>query len=340
MVAGVAVSLAGLETGKSWMSDEPDLVFITPTWAGDLDHFRLMRASLEQSPLGKYPHYAVVQTEDLPLFDEFRDSPGLTLLSTRDVLPAEVERRRVRARRLSERFGRNFTRICGSLKRVVSWPLWPSYTGWHTQQLCKLKLATELDCDTAVVIDSDVLVTPHADAGDFFGDSGVVCFAHWQHRSELRGKVRNWSLESERLAGMTSEQSDVNVYFDTPFVFDRKLLDWALRELESSSGKDWWSTLLARPPRRWSEFGYYKAFLASRENQIDIEWRQPAFFRYLFDTRDPKTVVDQVCSFMRDPQVHFVTIHSQASGRHEWSAEDFLVPILSDLRDQRGGGPN
>jgi hypothetical protein len=147
MVAGVAVSLAGLETGKSWMSDEPDIVFVTPTWA------------------------------------------GLTLLSTRDVMPAEVERRRVRARRLSERFGRNFTRICGSLKRLVSWPLWPSYTGWHTQQLCKLKLATELDCDTAVVIDSDVLVTPHADAGDFFGDSGVVCFAHWQHRSELRGAI-------------------------------------------------------------------------------------------------------------------------------------------------------
>lgn len=318
------------------MNGEPRIVFITPTWAGDLEHFRVMRTSLEYSPLARFQHYVVVQDEDLPLFEEFRDRPGLTLLSTRDVLPADVERRRVKARRLSGRLGRDLTRICGSLKRVISWPVWPSYTGWHTQQLCKLKLASELDCDRAVVIDSDVVVTPNANSGDFSGKSGVVCYAQWQKRSELRGKVKHWLAESEMLLGIEPESELVNVYFDTPFVLDRALLNQALGELEAKQGKPWWAAFLSRPPRRWSEFGFYKAFLASRQNELNPElkpeWREPTFFRYLYDTRDPETVVSQVRSFMQDPQVHYVTIHSQASGRHEWPAEDFLVPILSDLK--------
>ncbi len=52
-------------------------VLITPTWAGDFEHFRLMRASLEHSGLSHLPHYVVVQHEDLELFREFADKPGL-----------------------------------------------------------------------------------------------------------------------------------------------------------------------------------------------------------------------------------------------------------------------
>ena len=281
--------------------------------------------------MARFHHYVVVQDEDLYLFEEFRQCSGLTLLSTKDVLPEDVERRREFARKFAGNLGRRFTKIAGSSKRMFSWPDWPSYTGWHTQQLCKLKLASELDCDKAVVLDSDVVVTPHANPKDFYADSGVVCFAQWACRASIRGKVKHWLEESEGLVGVRPDSGLVNVYFDTPFVFDKKLLVEALNELESNYGKPWWSELLARPPRRWSEFGYYKAFLASKDSQINLEWREPTFFRYLYDTRNPETVVDQVRTFMKDAQVHYVTIHSQASGRHEWPANDFLKPILSDL---------
>lgn len=312
------------------MSAGPRIVFITPTWAGDLEHFRVMRCSFEQSPLARHQHYVVVQHEDLSLFDEFRGRPGLTLLSTGDVLPAVVERRRARARVLSERFGRDFTRICGSLKRVFSWPLWPSYTGWHTQQLCKLKLASELDCDVAVVLDSDLVITPSAEVADFFGATGAVCFADWRGRNELRGKVRNWVLETERLVGARHDGDPVNVYFDTPFVFDRRLLSLALTTLESGTGKDWWAVLLDLPPRRWSEFGFYKAFLAHKVAET-IDWREPRFFRYVYDTSDQQKVIDTVCDMISDPHIHYVTIHSQAAGRESWDPQAYLRPLLSVL---------
>ncbi len=313
------------------MSTEPHIVFITPTWAGDLEHFRVMRTSLEHSPLARFSHYVVVQHEDLALFEEFRGRAGLTLLSTLDVLPEVVERRRVRARKLSERFGRDFARICGSLKRVFSWPLWPSYTVWHTQQLCKLKLASELDCDIAVVLDSDLVITPSATAGDFFGSSGVVCFADWRSRSELGGKVRNWVLETEKLVGTEREADPVNVYFDTPFVFDKRLLCSALTGLESKTGKRWWSALLDLPPRRWSEFGFYKAFLMHRTPEATIDWREPSFFRYVYDTSDPQKVINTVRDMITDPDIHYVTIHSQASGRENWDPQAYLKPLLSLL---------
>jgi hypothetical protein len=313
------------------MIGEPRIVFITPTWAGDLEHFRVMRSSLEHSPLARFQHYVVVQHEDLGMFEEFRDRPGLTLLSTRDVLPALVERRRVRARRISDRFGRDFTRICGSIKRVFGWPLWPSYTGWHTQQLCKLKLASELECDIAVVLDSDLVITSSASSGDFFGDSGVVCFADWRRRSELDGKVRNWVLETERLVGADHDSDPVNAYFDTPFVFDSRLLCSALTGLETKTRKSWWSALLNLPPRRWSEFGFYKAFLVHKAPEGTIDWREPTFFRYVYDTSEPQKVIDTVGEMIADPQIHYVTIHSQASGRESWDPQDYLKPLLSLL---------
>lgn len=314
------------------MSVQPRIALITATWAGDLEHFRVMRCSLEQSPLSELDHYVVVQDEDLSLFQEFRGRAGLTLLSTRDVLPARVESRRVHARRLSERLGRNFTRICGSLKRKLSWPVWPSYTGWHTQQLCKLKLASEMHYDIAVVVDSDVLVTPSASLEDFLASSGVVCFAEWRNRAELSGKVKNWVAESERLVGAVEGPDPVNVYFDTPFVFDRSLLAAALADLSANAGLPWWEALLDRPPRRWSEFGFYKAYLAHRATSGTVEWRRPSFSRYVYDTRDAAQVVAAVKEMIADPNIHYVTIHSQASGRENWDPQAYLAPLISLLR--------
>lgn len=317
------------------MKDNPSMVIITPSWAGDLDHFRLMRASLEQSPLAVLDHYVVIQDEDVHLFAEFRGRNGLKLLSTRDILPASIEQGRVRARWLSHRLGRNMTRMCGSLKRMLAWPQWPSHTGWHTQQFCKLMLASTLGYDKAIIIDSDVIVTRTASQEDFLGSAGYVCFASFIPRTELKGKVKKWVGESEYLTDTKPGNSDVNVYFDTPFVFECDLLKEALGNLQSRYGKPWYQVLLERPPRRWSEFGIYKAFLEKQAHKRKIEWRTPAFCHYLFTTTDSLNVVETVKGLLKDTNIHYVTIHSQASGRHPHDAGKYLSPLLS-LIENRG----
>lgn len=317
------------------MNQNQRSILITPTWAGDVDHFRLMRRSLELSPLSGLPHYVVVQTEDIYLFEEFRGRPGLHLQTTADVLPAIVEKKRVRARRLSTKLGRNFTRIAGSVARAFSWPEWPSFTGWHTQQLCKLQLASTIACEQAIVLDSDVLVTKHATMDDFLSSDGVVCLSTWELRASLKGKVFNWVNQAESLVNAPLNEQ-INSYFDTPFVLDQALVREMLCYLSATYHKAWWQVMLDCPPRRWSEFGVYNAFLSS---PIDVEvvWRKPEFCRYIYDTSDPEHVIETVATMLADKAVHYITIHSHSSGRETWSPQAFLARLMSTVEGNASG---
>ena len=116
------------------------IAMVTPTYAADIERFSTLRASLDAVNC-TWPHYVVVQTEDLGLFRQLALSPAVTLLSSADVLPATVEtarrrlsgyshRRRVLRRSLNKRFG---------------WFADATCDGWHAQQLIKLMLASKLD---------------------------------------------------------------------------------------------------------------------------------------------------------------------------------------------------
>lgn len=305
-----------------------DAILLTPTWAGDLEHFRLLRASLNRSPLAALKHHVVVQTEDLPLFEAFAHEPNLVLRTTADVLPEQVEQRRIQALQIGARAGRHMTRISGSLRRAIGWPHWPAYTGWHTQQLCKLSVACDSGSATTIVLDSDVVVTPAAHLDDFRASGAVVCFAQWQPLHSLGGKVRKWLDNAARLTGSgpLNEAQEVNTYFDTPFVFEGDVLRAMLNHLEQQSGLPWWQHLLNQPPRRWSEFGLYKQFLNQWTGQA-VDWRSPDFMRYIFDTRDADAVVQQVKELFEKPDIHYITLHSQSSGKHDWNARGYTEQL-------------
>lgn len=310
-------------------------ILLTPTWSDDLDHFRLLRASLARSPLASLEHHVIVQTEDLPLFREFASDPKVVLRSSADVLPPVVEARRRRARQISARAGRHLTRISGSLRRTLGWPRWPSYTGWHTQQLCKLAVASENENTTTIVLDSDVVVTPSAQATDFYAHDAIVCFAQWQPLSSLKGKVRKWVDNATALTGTPpdGEQKNINIYFDTPFVLDSEALRAMLSHLEKQSGLRWWQYLLKQPPRRWSEFGIYKQHLTTWENK-PVDWRAPDQMHYIFDTSNAAAVVKQVTDLFHRPDIHYITIHSQSSGKHDWSAQTYTESLLEWINMQ------
>jgi hypothetical protein len=298
------------------------ICLITPTWSGDLDHFRLLRASLDRSRLADVPHHVIVQTEDRDAFSDF-DCPAMKLQTTADVLPPEVETARRRSRRISQHLGRHLTRISGTIRRELGWPRWPAYTGWHTQQICKLMAARHADADQAIVIDSDVIVTPHADVSDFYSNGRIRCFATWAKFEEMGAKVRKWIRQAEYLTGHSAARDGlVNTYFDTPFILNRAVLDAMLLWLESNYHQPWWHVLLSQPPRRWSEFGTYKAFLAGYAG-AQVDWCAPDMSRYLFDASDMQKFVKQVEALIRDPAVHYITIHSQSSGRRPWSIADY-----------------
>lgn len=312
-----------------------NLCLITPTWSGDKVHFELMRASLERSALAATPHHVVVQTEDLEAFRSCA-SPAVRLVATRDVLPGDVEVLRQQGRRWQTRLGRGGTRLIGSLARYASWPRWVTHTGWHVQQITKLAVVAASEIDTVVAMDSDVVVTRHARADDFLHPERIVCLEHWTPAAEIAGKVAKWNRQAHTLFGQPfAADAAVDTYFDTPFVFHaptlRKMLAW----LERRYGRPWWEVLLAQPPRRWSEFGSYRMFLRAFPPPQGIEWRADRYVRYLFDASDPAMVRSRFEQLLRDPDSHYVTIHSQSSGRKLWGAAEYAPLILSLLEAPR-----
>lgn len=307
---------------------------ITPSWAGDLEQFRLLRASLDRSALAQIPHTAVIQTEDITAFSGF-NSPSLELKTTAETLPGDIEAKRLKARRSSRLLGRHLTRLCGSSRRTLGWPRWPAYTGWHTQQICKLALAAKAQSEYVLILDSDVLVTRSADVSGLLSQRDIVCFSEPKPLDEFRGKTRKWVLQADSILKAGAPANSLyDSYFDTPFLLHtqsvRALLDW----LEKQYQNPWWQVLLDQPPRRWSEFATYKRFLQKLTQETDdikVKWLAPDHIHYIFDASDTDRLIAQLRGHLSNPDTHFVTIHSQSSGREAWSTADLVSKVMPIL---------
>lgn len=305
--------------------------FLTVTWAGDRVPFALLKKSLAMSGFAGENHDVVVHTEDLSQFDFVPDAHA-RLLSTAEILPADVEQLRTVALDRQRHFGRRVTTLAGSLTRYTGWPRWVRYTGWHTQQLSKLAYVAASQCDTVVIFDSDVVITPHAQLDDFLRSDRFICYESNTKLDQVAGKVRNWQQTAFNLFDQDIPSSGLlDCYYDTPFVMHaptvRRMLAW----LESRYHKRWWEVLIGLPPRRWSEFGCYKCFLRTKTDQACIDWRNTDSIGYLYDASDPARLTQEFRNLVEQQRCHYVTIHSQSSGRQRWSAESYQSLIEKEL---------
>lgn len=311
-------------------ADVPNMMFLTVTWAADRSHFSLLHHSLGRSALAAVPHHVVVQHEDLSLFQGFADA-RTQLHSSAEILPDQVETRRNNARCWQRRLGRGATRLAGSLARHLRHPDWVRYTGWHTQQLTKLAFVAASTVDTVVVMDSDVIVTPHASAADFLRPEHIVCYRDERPAADLRGKVLHWQETACRLFDDPFvAAATYDGYYDTPFVLHAPSVRAMLAWLEQRYRRPWWLTLVQQPPRRWSEFGLYKHFLRHHPSP-PVDWRSADIMGYLFDARDITHLTQSFADLIQRQQSHCITIHSQSSGRQLWTADTYGEAIRGVL---------
>lgn len=305
--------------------------FLTVTWAGDRIPFALLKKSMAMSGFAGQKHDVVVHAEDIPQFNFVSDS-HIRLLSTAEILPADVEQQRSTALAWHGRIGRRGTKLAGSITRYTGWPRWVRYTGWHTQQLSKLAYVAASQCDTVVILDSDVVITPHAKLEDFLQPERLICYQSKTDIEKVAGKVKNWQQTAFNLFDQEMPSSgSFDCYYDTPFVMHaptvRRMLGW----LEGRYQKRWWEVLIDLPPRRWSEFGCYKCFLRTNIDQALIDWRNTDSIGYLYDASDPARLIKDFKNLVERQQCHYVTIHSQSSGRQRWSAESYQSLIEDEL---------
>lgn len=314
----------------SYVTNKPPCVFLTVTWSADLTHFSLLHQSLASSPLASLPHFVVVQSEDLDAFKTFAGRHTV-LHSSAEVLPGDVEGKRQNARYWQARLGRDLTRLAGSLVRYVGRPDWVRYTGWHTQQITKLAFAACSSVDTVVVLDSDVIVTQHAQLDDFVSPGHIVCYRDLKPEAELRGKVQHWLSTCTHVMGEQGRLTgQYDAYFDTPFVLHAPTVRAMCQWLEETYQQPWWQVLLHLPPRQWSEFGLYKHFLRAH-HELPVDWRSSEPMAYLFDASDVEQLAEQFDAMRHQRKAHYVTIHSQSSGRQLWTADAYAEAIRQKL---------
>lgn len=295
------------------------LTILTVTWSGDLEQFALLRHSINASKLANISHKVIVQTEDFSCFERFR-APGVELIPSSKVLPGPVEKRRLRARRLQSLFGVRLTKWWGSISRLTGFPVWVRYTGWHTQQICKLAYAAQCSSDNIFVLDSDVVVTPNACLPQIAGAGRVYCYAQWKDSITVRGKVKNWQITAHKLFNLDLSKSNIwDCYYDTPFILHSATVKELQGWLEKAYKKDWWQVLFDLPPRRWSEFGIYKAFLRNMSSFEYVNKKPEEIIGYISKTQDKDDLLKTFKRMMNKEALHFITIHSQSSGKHSSS---------------------
>lgn len=291
--------------------------FITATYGADKEHFALLRQSIACSKFKHIEHKCVIQSEDIAAFEQHNGWP-MQCISSADLLPQSLELQRIKAARLAGQCGPNLTKLLGSLARRFYFPRWPHFTGWHTQQISKLMLAASCQTDYAVIVDSDVLVTPNATLPELEDRNNLVCFSHTVEQSAVQGKVANWNRSAVDLfdTGNREEASIAEKYFDTPFIIHVPTLNAMFKWLEAKYAMPWWQAMLQQAPRRWSEFQCYRTFLRHHyHGDKQVVYKNPTTHKYLFDTSDSAQVVACVDQWLDDPSTHFITLHSHSAGR-------------------------
>jgi hypothetical protein len=223
--------------GKSPMTN--GICFLTTTFAPDLERFELLRRSTRLfAP--EMPHVAVVNAEDVPKFTKhFGTDPTLQIVSSADVLPWDIERRR---------------RKSGPRWLTGKWLHKKLITGWHAQQLMKLFALAELAHEAAVFMDSDVFVCRPLHHEYFYIDGRLKLF----RRAALNAEGFDFDISTHDILGNPLHQiTQLYDYIYSPACFRKSSAIALLCELERRHESKWLRRFLVeRRPSEYNLLGY------------------------------------------------------------------------------------
>ncbi len=307
---------------------------VTPTWAGDLHHFRMLRRSLEAFGNGDTPHVVIVHTEDRPLYRQF-ERGGVILMTTAEVLPEAVERGRLACARYNGADGSWRAKLFRSLRKRWGWFPWATYFGWQVQQISKLLIPLKARFDVCVNLDSDLILCRRLDLAEFVSDGRPQLLDNRLFPAEFPHRHPGlWTETAHRLLGMPHDpMAAQNVRTDTPVVFDRSVIRELHEEVERRHGAPLYDVLLALKPVSWSEFVLYNVF-AERFVGTRLQRRltRDTLLEQCIDTPEERADAARLIGrAFESPHIRFLRIVSQTRDRARWTGEEFESQVLSRL---------
>ncbi|WP_129448240.1 DUF6492 family protein [Methylibium sp. Pch-M] len=303
----------------------PRVALLTPTYRADLQRFGLLREALEA--LGcDWPHLAVVQTEDLPLFRNALGATRVEWIASAEVLPAEVEATR---RRLSG-WPDGYRKLRRSLAKRFGWFPDAASDGWHVQQIVKLAVPAIGPHTAYVALDSDVLPTVPLRAEHYLHDDRAALMIEYQPT------FAHWADAAARMLALPAETVRPVNFVAWPFVFHRDTARGLHAYLaQVHGGRPWWRSLLGQRPGELSEFTLYGAYAQFIERgRHHFESAANTATRFVITQQQRDQAAALVEAAFDDPAARFVLL--QASRR--WPVEP-LVPLVRQRLQQAATRP-
>ena len=204
-----------------------DVTFLTPTYAHDYERFCLQRESIERCGI-TIQHLAIVNHEDIALFRDVAFQKNLTLVSTRDLLPSKIERRRL---------------AWGARRREVRyWQGRPAIHGWMAQQLLKMAAPSIVETEGIVCLDSDTLFVDYVSSADFFAEDGRMHL--YETEDDLDAEMVEWFVRSLRFLGVPTRHQPLKRYVHSPVIWHRQVLVDMQSFITQRHSKAWMDAIL------------------------------------------------------------------------------------------------
>lgn len=153
--------------------DASPYVYLTVTYRRDLENTKILCESLQQQG-DDTPHLLVVHTEDVPVFcDALAAFPNVSVHPTVTYLGVDQD-----AGRQASVHQQGGSKIVRSLRKRLPFrgprtrALAASMSGWHHQQITKIKVASQRAEAAVVILDSDLMAVRKPLPSDFLDDQG------------------------------------------------------------------------------------------------------------------------------------------------------------------------
>ncbi|HLK58708.1 MAG TPA: DUF6492 family protein [Chthonomonadaceae bacterium] len=230
------------------------ITLVTPTYGPDLERFLLQRESLERCGI-TLPHIAVVQDEDLPLFRKIPFQRNLTLLSTREVLPPQIERRRV-----AYRYRR---------RHPKRWFVHKPLHGWYTQQFVKLAVANIVQTEGYVCVDADIFYCDRLVEADFYAADGRLHL--YETTEDLDVEMAEWLAQSMRFLGIEMRQKRPAKYIHALLPMHTEVVREMIAYIEDRHKGNWAEAMVDHHVTEYMTYGAYARYLHHLKRVVPAE---------------------------------------------------------------------
>ncbi|QUS38551.1 hypothetical protein RPMA_06670 [Tardiphaga alba] len=254
---------------------------ITPSYRGDLERSALLFESVDRFVSSFERHYVIVHDEDLALFKPFHGGRRVVMRAS-ELLPTwlhEIPLLRWRRRR-----------YWWSLRaKPVS--------GWHTQQLVKIKAAAVLPEDRYCLIDSDNVFFRPFDVATIAPPHPPTLRINYGHADDSLPGHQTWVRTARDILGMPAPTFPADDFIDQIIIWDKQIVQAMIARIETVTGREW-SEALCRA-RDFSEYMTYGNFVMGTDalrDAAEITTESLSNTHWTEDVLSPEQIMAMIAS--------------------------------------------